>query len=54
MSIRPQGRPKNRCEDDVRNEMKKWKIKNWMLISANLTLRRLKYTKTEVLDPKEE
>ena len=28
MSIRPQGRPKNRWEDDVRNDMKKLKIKN--------------------------
>jgi hypothetical protein len=26
---RPLGRPKNRWEDDVRNDMKKPKIKNW-------------------------
>ena len=30
MSIQPQGRPKNRWEDDIRNGMKKWKIKNWI------------------------
>jgi len=27
-SIRTQGRPRNRCEDDIRNGMKKLKIKN--------------------------
>jgi hypothetical protein len=26
---RPLGRPKNRWEDDIRNDMKKMKIKNW-------------------------
>jgi len=25
-----QGRPKNRWEDDIRNDMKKLKIKNWI------------------------
>ena len=30
MSIRPQGRPKNRWEDDIRNDMKELKIKNWI------------------------
>ena len=29
MSKRPQWRPKNRREDDIRNNMKKLKIKNW-------------------------
>ena len=29
MSIRPQRRPKNRWEDDIRNDVKKPKIKNW-------------------------
>jgi len=29
MSQRPLERPKNRWEDDIRNEMKKLKIKNW-------------------------
>ena len=28
-SIQPQGRPKNRWEDDIRNDTKKFKIKNW-------------------------
>ena len=28
MSIRPPGRPKNRWEDDVRNDTKKLKTKN--------------------------
>jgi len=30
MSIRPQGRPRNRWENEVRNGMKKFKIKNWI------------------------
>jgi len=30
MSVRPQGRPKNRWEDDIRNDMEKLKIKNWI------------------------
>ena len=30
MSIRPKGRPKSRWEDDIRNDMKKLKIKNWI------------------------
>ena len=30
MSIRPQGRPKNRWKFDIRNDMKKLKIKNWI------------------------
>ena len=30
MLTRPLGRPKNRGEDDIRNEMKKLKIKNWI------------------------
>jgi hypothetical protein len=29
MLRRPLGRPKNRWEDDIRNYMKKLKIKNW-------------------------
>ena len=28
-SIRPLGRPKNRWEDDIRNDRKKLRIKNW-------------------------
>jgi len=30
MSIRPLGRPKNGWKDDIRNDMKKLKIKNWI------------------------
>jgi hypothetical protein len=30
MFTRPLGRPKNRWEDDVTNDMKKLKIKNWI------------------------
>jgi tRNA(His) 5'-end guanylyltransferase len=29
MLITPLGRPKNRWEDDIRNYIKKLKIKNW-------------------------
>ena len=29
MLTRPLGRPKNRWENDIRNDMKKLKIKNW-------------------------
>ena len=29
MLRRPLGRPKNGWEDDIRNDMKKLKIKNW-------------------------
>ena len=29
MLTRPLGRPKNRWEDNIRNDMKKLKIKNW-------------------------
>ena len=29
MFTRPLGRPTNRWEDDIRNDMKKLKIKNW-------------------------
>ena len=30
MSIRLQGRPKNRWEGDIRNDLRKLKIKNWI------------------------
>jgi len=29
MLTRPLGRPRNRWEDDIRNDMRKLKIKNW-------------------------
>ena len=59
MSIRPQGRPKNRWEDDIRNYMKKLKIKNWISciqdrIRGNHMLRRPKHSKIEVVAPKGE
>ena len=31
MSIGPQGRPKNRREDDIRNDMENLKIKNGII-----------------------
>jgi hypothetical protein len=31
MLTRPLGRPKNRCEDDIRNDINKLKIKNWTI-----------------------
>jgi hypothetical protein len=59
MLTRPLGRPENRCEDDIINYMKKQKIKNsticiqdrnkWKYMS-----RRPKYSKNEVVAPKEE
>ena len=30
MSIRPQGRQRDRWEDGIRNDIKKFKIKNWI------------------------
>ena len=30
MSIRPQGRPKHRWEDDIRNDIKKLEMKDWI------------------------
>ena len=54
ISIRPQVRPKNRWEDDVRNDMKNLEIKNWIVISVNRMFRRLKYSKFEVVAPEEE
>jgi len=35
MPIRPQGRPKNRWEDDTRNDIRKLKIKNWICCIQN-------------------
>jgi hypothetical protein len=35
MSIQLQGRPKNRWEEDIRNDMKKLKIKNWISYIQN-------------------
>jgi len=59
MLTRPLGRPKNRWEDDIRNDMKKLKIKiglaaSRITISGNYMLRRAKRSETEVVAPKEE
>jgi len=56
MSIRPQGRPKNSWEDDVRNDMKKLKIKNWIscIQDRNKWKSYFERAKIEVLAPKEE
>ena len=35
MSIRPLGRPKNRWEGDIRNELKKLKINSWIRCIRN-------------------
>jgi len=55
MSIRPQGRPKNRWEDDVRNDTKKLKIAaSRIAVSGNYMLRRAKHSKIEGVAPEEE
>ena len=59
MLRRPLGRPKNRWEDDIRNDKKKLKIKNWLtasriVIIGNYMLRRPKHSKIEVVAPEEE
>jgi hypothetical protein len=53
------GRPKNRREDDIKNDMKKLKIKNWtncirVVKNGNYMLRRPKNSKNEFVAPKEE
>ena len=50
-------KPKNRWENDIRNDKKKLKIKNWtsrirIVISGNYMLRRPKHSKIEVVAPK--
>ena len=59
MSIRPQGRPKNRREDDIRNDKKKLKIKNCISCIQDSNkwksyVERAKHSEMEVLAPKEE
>jgi hypothetical protein len=57
MLTRPLGRPKNRWEGDIRNDMKKLKIKNWtsrISVNGNYVLRGPKHSKIEVVAPKEE
>jgi hypothetical protein len=61
MLRRPLGRPKNRWEDDIRNDMKKLKKKkrigltaSRIVIIGNCVLRRPKHSMIEVVAPKEE
>ena len=59
MLRRPLGRPKNRWEDDIRNDMKKLKKRigltaSRIVIIGNDMLRRPKHSKIEVLALKEE
>jgi hypothetical protein len=59
MLRRPIGRPKNRWEDDIRNDMKKLKLRigptaSRIVIIENYMLRRPKLSKIEVVAPKEE
>jgi len=59
MLTRLLGRPKNRWEDDIRNDMKKLKVKiglaaSRIAITGNYMLRRSKHSTTEVVAPKEE
>jgi len=59
MLTRPLGRPKNRWEDDIANDMKKLKIKIGLVasriaVSGNYMLRRPKYSNNKVVAPKEE
>ena len=59
ISTRPQGRPKNRQEDDIRNDKKKLKIKNWINCSQDRNkwksyVEWAKHSNTGVVAPKEE
>jgi hypothetical protein len=59
MLTRPLGRPKNRWEDDIINDMKKLKIKNWTSCIQDrnkwkLYVERAKSSKNEVVAPEEE
>jgi hypothetical protein len=59
MLRRPRGRPKNRWEDDTRNDMKKLKIKNWTNCiqdrnNRKLSVEKAKTFKIEVVARKEE
>jgi len=59
MLTRPLERPKNRWEDDIRNGMKKLKIKNWTGYIQDrskwkLCVEKAKRSKIEVVAPEEE
>jgi hypothetical protein len=54
MLTRPLGRPKNRWEDDIINDMNKLKIKNWTSCIHDCSKRRLylrkpKHSKNEIV-----
>jgi hypothetical protein len=59
MLTRPLGRPNNRWEDDIINDMKKLKIKNWTSCIQDrnkwkLYVEKEKHSKIEVVVPEEE
>ena len=59
MLTRPLGRPKNRWEDDIRNDLMKLKIKNWTSCIQDcskwkLYVEKAKCSKIKVVAPKEE
>ena len=59
MLTRPLGRPKNGWEDDIINDMKKLKMKNWTSCiqdrsKGKLYVEKAKTLKNEVVAPKEE
>ena len=59
MLTRPLGRPKNRWEDEMRNDMKTLKIKNWTSCIQDrnnwkLYVERAKHSTIKVVAPKEE
>ena len=59
MLTRPLGRPKNRWEDDMRNDVRKLKIRigiaaSRVIISGNYMLRGAKRSEIEVVVPEEE
>jgi hypothetical protein len=59
MSRRPLGRPNNRWEDDIRNEMKKLKIMNWTNCiqgrnNWKLYVEKANHSMIEFVAPKEE
>jgi len=49
MSKQPQGRPKSRCEDDIINDMKKLKIKNWISCIQDRNKRKSYFEKAKTL-----
>ena len=50
MLTRPLGRPRNRWEDDIRNDIKKLKIKNWTSCTQDRTNWKLCVEKDKTLN----